>query len=571
MKQYKRERGLTLVALVVTIIILLILAGITLGLVINNKGVINQAKSATTLYKNGALSELVGTTVASLQADYINQNEINSFKDFAILERFEEALDDNYLTLKIECDNENFKWGIFQKKDNGAVYYCELVNNIYEISELIETNEEKTIREALEIVNGDYSLEAINEALKIGMITDFSPNGEEDANFIYHINDSVYEGSFHKIFVKLFEIDNNNHNYDWTGCTECSYDNPHIISSKYDFDQIRTHINNTIDKENGEVTSTYIDGYFKLENNIVFSEEDFEESGDFYNYNERTSTGDGFIPIGMKDGPYSSLWSSSNYVYPIKLHIDGNNCEIKNLQIHTSEGQRDFNAIFTKFDSGSSVCNLTINNAKVVATTSCGVIARTLASGSSINNINIINCNVLATKSMGNMKSSGLLSGYVETTVNNVNIKASSIDSLSWYGSLLGQIGGSAVINNVNAIDCNVKTYVDAGMISSSFSGSPTINNLTIEGGSFDNYSSGNSRIAIITNSSSGGVLTFNTLKINNAKLLNRFYGLVGSTNGTYSTCIRLVNSNIDILLNNFQPPLEEYLILENSTVNWVN
>ena len=39
----KRERGITLIALVVTIVVLLILAGVSLNLVLGNNGIITKA------------------------------------------------------------------------------------------------------------------------------------------------------------------------------------------------------------------------------------------------------------------------------------------------------------------------------------------------------------------------------------------------------------------------------------------------------------------------------------------------------------------------------------------------
>ena len=43
-----REKGITLIALIVTIIVLLILAGITIGAITGDNGIINQAQSAKT-------------------------------------------------------------------------------------------------------------------------------------------------------------------------------------------------------------------------------------------------------------------------------------------------------------------------------------------------------------------------------------------------------------------------------------------------------------------------------------------------------------------------------------------
>ena len=52
-----KERGITLVALVVTVIIMLILAGITLNLVLGDNGLISMAKKATDSYKEAQAKE----------------------------------------------------------------------------------------------------------------------------------------------------------------------------------------------------------------------------------------------------------------------------------------------------------------------------------------------------------------------------------------------------------------------------------------------------------------------------------------------------------------------------------
>ncbi len=51
---FKKEKGITLVALVVTIVVLLILAGVSISLVLSNNGVIGKAKDARTQYQNAA-------------------------------------------------------------------------------------------------------------------------------------------------------------------------------------------------------------------------------------------------------------------------------------------------------------------------------------------------------------------------------------------------------------------------------------------------------------------------------------------------------------------------------------
>lgn len=51
---FKKEKGITLVALVVTIVVLLILAGVSISLVLDQNGIINKSKKAKTEYQNAA-------------------------------------------------------------------------------------------------------------------------------------------------------------------------------------------------------------------------------------------------------------------------------------------------------------------------------------------------------------------------------------------------------------------------------------------------------------------------------------------------------------------------------------
>ena len=55
--KFKKNTGITLIALVVTIIILLILAGITLSLALNNNGIIGRSKNAVAAYSEAELAE----------------------------------------------------------------------------------------------------------------------------------------------------------------------------------------------------------------------------------------------------------------------------------------------------------------------------------------------------------------------------------------------------------------------------------------------------------------------------------------------------------------------------------
>lgn len=54
---FKKEKGITLVALVVTIIVLLILAGVTISLTVNQGGLFDRARTSGNTYRNAATNE----------------------------------------------------------------------------------------------------------------------------------------------------------------------------------------------------------------------------------------------------------------------------------------------------------------------------------------------------------------------------------------------------------------------------------------------------------------------------------------------------------------------------------
>lgn len=53
----KKQNGITLIALVITIIVLLILAGITISLTVGQRGILNRAQEAGKNYQNAAAKE----------------------------------------------------------------------------------------------------------------------------------------------------------------------------------------------------------------------------------------------------------------------------------------------------------------------------------------------------------------------------------------------------------------------------------------------------------------------------------------------------------------------------------
>ena len=68
---FKKENGITLVALVVTIVVLLILAGVSISLVLGNNGLINKTKEAKNATANATANEAY--LFNEYIPDYINE------------------------------------------------------------------------------------------------------------------------------------------------------------------------------------------------------------------------------------------------------------------------------------------------------------------------------------------------------------------------------------------------------------------------------------------------------------------------------------------------------------------
>ena len=76
-KIIKEEKGITLVALVVTIIVLLILAGVAISLSIGNNGLFSRTKSASEVHLEKSATEKLEIALSNLQIDKKTKAEYN--------------------------------------------------------------------------------------------------------------------------------------------------------------------------------------------------------------------------------------------------------------------------------------------------------------------------------------------------------------------------------------------------------------------------------------------------------------------------------------------------------------
>ena len=78
----KKEQGITLIALIVTIIVLLILAGVSLNLVSGSDGILNRATTAVSKADEAKAKEQVELFVAECMTKYYMDGETGSIQSY---------------------------------------------------------------------------------------------------------------------------------------------------------------------------------------------------------------------------------------------------------------------------------------------------------------------------------------------------------------------------------------------------------------------------------------------------------------------------------------------------------
>lgn len=96
MKGLKRNKGITLIALVVTIIVLLILAGVTLSFVVGENGILKRATTAVEVNEKASAEEEANLVVADLATSYYEEKYVNQKSDLGTIDNYLE----NQLTSK---------------------------------------------------------------------------------------------------------------------------------------------------------------------------------------------------------------------------------------------------------------------------------------------------------------------------------------------------------------------------------------------------------------------------------------------------------------------------------------
>ena len=155
---FKEKRGITLIALVITIIVLLILAGVSIAMLTGQNGILSQAENAKVQQSHSSVVEAIKLEYNNWQ---IEQNTSNSRSIF-----LEDLLNKNYVDssgAKIIVENlVGNKLSLGNGTDTD-IYILYPLNESYEEYSLIYIEQDRTPTELYRIEKGDSSLSFTEE------------------------------------------------------------------------------------------------------------------------------------------------------------------------------------------------------------------------------------------------------------------------------------------------------------------------------------------------------------------------------------------------------------------------
>lgn len=101
----KKERGVTLIALIVTIVVLLVLAGITIVNITGENGIINQSKTSKDKTDSSRNQEIIGVEVARC---WKYDDELKASKLKEGLEGLGATVDGSTFPMSVTFNGENY-------------------------------------------------------------------------------------------------------------------------------------------------------------------------------------------------------------------------------------------------------------------------------------------------------------------------------------------------------------------------------------------------------------------------------------------------------------------------------
>lgn len=193
------KNGITLIALVITIIVLLILAGVSIAMLTGDNGILTQAQNAKE--QTGKTSELEGVQLAVMSASMKN----NGYAEVLDTDSFKQELQNQFGNEEVNVTPN--KDGSFIVTINNRRYYVNDDKTVIDNENIVEISTKEELEDFRDDVNSgntydgkvvlltnDITLSGEWEPIGIYQQNSTNPNDEENIPF-----KGIFDGGFHTI------------------------------------------------------------------------------------------------------------------------------------------------------------------------------------------------------------------------------------------------------------------------------------------------------------------------------------------------------------------------------------
>ena len=317
----KDLKGITLIALVVTVVTILVLAGVTINLIVGNEGLFNKTKSTKKIQTVASIKEALELEKVDIQVEskkvdldtYLEQistgkkNYNLSSKEKVDEKNAEIIVNDEYKFLVKDKENGDVEIiydGIAKADDltisskNGTYTYpnsgtFEVTNNISR-GELTVSSDASNIATA-SIDGNTITVKPETVAGKVNIIVRSSANGEYAENKVIHVAtvkngtieleaipyDGVYDGQAHNAFTSIstnpsdakleYSLDGNEYNEEMPTITNTSEFTVTVKASKEGYKTQITTETVKVSKAEGKLTLSATSGTYTYPNSGTFT------------------------------------------------------------------------------------------------------------------------------------------------------------------------------------------------------------------------------------------------------------------------------------------------------------
>ena len=206
MKKLKEElkygkRGITLISLVVTIIVLLILAGVTIATLTGDNGILTRAQDAKTKTEEAEDIEKIRLAMSESQIGENGYQKLNETN-------FKEALENEFTGRNLQLTNNEDGSYIIDLDNMNKVYYADTNGQIISDENMIEIGTADDLKAFRDDVNSgnNYEGKYVYLTSDITINEEWNPIGKYDAtssnpdDSINRFFSGIFDGRFHKIY-----------------------------------------------------------------------------------------------------------------------------------------------------------------------------------------------------------------------------------------------------------------------------------------------------------------------------------------------------------------------------------